>query len=98
MVMEYMKGGDLAHLLEEHGYFEEPMAKYYIAQIVLALEQLHIGGVVHRDLKPDNMLIDKMGHIKLTDFGLSEAGLANNNFSLEKLEIDEQLLERNNSI
>jgi serine/threonine protein kinase len=50
------------------------MARYYIAQMVLALEQLHLGGVIHRDLKPDNILIDKIGHIKLTDFGLSEAG------------------------
>ena len=48
------------------------MARYYIAQLVLALEQLHLGGVIHRDLKPDNILIDKHGHIKLTDFGLSE--------------------------
>ena len=49
-------------------------------------------------MKPDNVLIDKTGHIKLTDFGLSEAGLANNNFALDKLEIDEKMLERNNSI
>lgn len=42
--------------------------------MVLALEQLHAGGVIHRDLKPDNILIDKLGRIKLTDFGLSEAG------------------------
>ena len=74
MVMEYMKGGDLANLLEESGYFEEEMGRYYIAQLVLALEQLHLGGVIHRDLKPDNILIDRLGHIKLTDFGLSDAG------------------------
>ena len=42
---------------------------------MLALEQLHKGGVIHRDLKPDNILINKWGHIRLTDFGLSEAGL-----------------------
>ena len=65
---------------------------------MLALEQLHKGEVVHRDLKPDNILIDKTGHIKLTDFGLSEAGMASNNFSFEKLEIDETILERNNSL
>lgn len=74
MVMEYMKGGDLAQLLEREVYFEEDMARYYIAQLTLALETLHAGGVIHRDLKPDNILINKWGHIKLTDFGLSEAG------------------------
>lgn len=75
MVMEFMKGGDLSNLLEESGCFDEDMARYYIAQMVLALEQLHKGGVIHRDLKPDNILINKWGHIRLTDFGLSEAGL-----------------------
>ena len=75
MVMEYMKGGDMSCLLQEQGYFDPDLARYYLAQLVLALEQLHLGGVIHRDLKPDNILIDKLGHIKLTDFGLSEAGL-----------------------
>lgn len=74
MVMEYIKGGDMANLLERYGYFEQAMAQYYIAQLVLALEQLHKCGVIHRDLKPDNVLIEKLGRIKLTDFGLSEAG------------------------
>ena len=77
MVMEFMKGGDFASLLEEFGSFDEDTAKYYLAQIVLALDYLHQNGVIHRDLKPDNVLIDADGHIKLTDFGLSEAGLKN---------------------
>lgn len=75
MVMEFMKGGDFASLLSEFVAFDEDTAKYYLAQIVLALEYLHQNGVIHRDLKPDNVLIDADGHIKLTDFGLSEAGL-----------------------
>ena len=75
MVMEFMKGGDFSSLLEQVGSFDEDTAKYYLAQIVLALEYLHSKGVIHRDLKPDNILIDSEGRIKLTDFGLSEAGL-----------------------
>jgi serine/threonine protein kinase len=75
MVMEFMKGGDLSSLLEQVGSFDEDTAKFYLAQIVLALEYLHSKGVIHRDLKPDNILIDAEGRIKLTDFGLSEAGI-----------------------
>ena len=75
MVMEFMKGGDFANILEEVGCFDEDIAKYYLAQIVLALEYLHQNGIIHRDLKPENVLVGSEGHIKLTDFGLSEAGL-----------------------
>lgn len=75
MVMEFMKGGDFATLLDDIESFDEETAKYYLAQIVLALEYLHNNGVIHRDLKPDNILIDGDGHIKLTDFGLSDAGV-----------------------
>ena len=71
LVMEYLIGGDCGSLLENLGYFDEEMAKVYIAETVLALEYLHEHGIVHRDLKPDNMLITANGHIKLTDFGLS---------------------------
>lgn len=75
MVMEFMKGGDFANILEGVGYFDEEVARYYLAQIILALEYLHANGIIHRDLKPDNILVDSEGHIKLTDFGLSEDGL-----------------------
>lgn len=84
MVMEFMKGGDLSSLLEQVGSFDEDTAKYYLAQIVLALEYLHSKGVIHRDLKPDNILIDSEGRIKLTDFGLSEAGIQNIKASASK--------------
>ena len=75
MVMEFMKGGDFSSLLEQVGSFDEETTKYYLAQIVLALEYLHSKGVIHRDLKPDNILIDAEGRIKLTDFGISETVL-----------------------
>jgi len=75
MVMEYMKGGDFSHLLENVGCFNFETSKFYLAHLVLALEHLHSKGIVHRDLKPENMLISADGHVKLTDFGLSEAGL-----------------------
>ncbi|KAF8978205.1 hypothetical protein BGZ46_006723 [Entomortierella lignicola] len=71
LVMEYVIGGDLSSLLAVFESFDEDMAKMYIAECVLALEYLHSNGITHRDLKPDNMLVNAEGHIKLTDFGLS---------------------------
>lgn len=77
LVMEYLNGGDLYSLLRNLGCLEEEVARVYIAEVVLALEYLHSLRVVHRDLKPDNLLIAHDGHIKLTDFGLSKVGLIN---------------------
>ncbi|XP_065850238.1 probable serine/threonine protein kinase IREH1 isoform X2 [Euphorbia lathyris] len=77
LVMEYLNGGDLYSLLRNLGCLEEDVARVYIAEVVLALEYLHSLRVVHRDLKPDNLLIAHDGHIKLTDFGLSKVGLIN---------------------
>ncbi|KAL8153554.1 hypothetical protein V2J09_011314, partial [Rumex salicifolius] len=71
LVMEYLNGGDLYSLLRNLGCLDEDVAR------VLALEYLHSLNVVHRDLKPDNLLIAHDGHIKLTDFGLSKVGLIN---------------------
>ncbi|XP_065089485.1 serine/threonine-protein kinase greatwall isoform X2 [Ochlerotatus camptorhynchus] len=71
LVMEYMVGGDLKSLLAMYGFFEETAARFYAAEICLALQYLHKHGIVHRDIKPDNMLISATGHVKLTDFGLS---------------------------
>ena len=75
IVMEYMKGGDISSLLEEYGLFEEETARVYIAEIILALEYLHQLHIIHRDIKPDNILVDSQGHTKLSDFGLSEFGV-----------------------
>lgn len=72
LVMEYMVGGDLKSLLAMYGYFDEATARFYVAEMVMALQYLHQHGIVHRDIKPDNMLISASGHVKLTDFGLSK--------------------------
>ncbi|VDM17961.1 unnamed protein product [Hydatigera taeniaeformis] len=67
--MEYMPGGDLYYWLEYYDTFTEEQARFYLAETVLALEALHELGYIHRDLKPDNMLLDAQGHLKLADFG-----------------------------
>lgn len=72
LVMEYMVGGDLKSLLSVYGFFDESMASFYIAEMSLALQYLHSHNIIHRDIKPDNMLLSKEGHVKLTDFGLSK--------------------------
>lgn len=69
-VMDYIPGGDLMNLLVKLQIFDEKLAQFYIAELVMALESVHKMGFIHRDIKPDNILIDKNGHIKLTDFGL----------------------------
>ncbi|CAL8108541.1 unnamed protein product [Orchesella dallaii] len=69
-VMDYIPGGDLMSLLIKKGIFEEPLAQFYIAELTCAIESVHKMGFIHRDIKPDNILIDRDGHIKLTDFGL----------------------------
>lgn len=71
LVMEYLPGGDLMSLLMNNDIIPEDQAKLYIAEMVLAIEAVHELKCIHRDIKPDNILIDKDGHIKLSDFGLS---------------------------
>ena len=71
MVMEYLIGGDISSLLQARKRFTEDQAKFYLAELVSALEYLHKNGIIHRDIKPDNMLLDVDGHLKLTDFGLA---------------------------
>jgi len=71
-VMKFMKGGELFQHLKIAKRFEEERAKFYVAEILLALEYLHNLGVIYRDLKPENVLMDEDGHICLTDFGMAK--------------------------
>ncbi|XP_075070897.1 citron Rho-interacting kinase [Mixophyes fleayi] len=78
LVMQYQPGGDLLSLLNRYDeQFDESMAQFYLAEIVLAIHSVHLLGYVHRDIKPENILIDRTGHIKLVDFG-SAARLTSN--------------------
>lgn len=71
LIMEFLPGGDLMTMLIKYDIFSEDITRFYIAECVLAIEAIHKLGFIHRDIKPDNILIDKSGHIKLSDFGLS---------------------------
>uniref|UniRef100_A0A8C1KVW7 non-specific serine/threonine protein kinase n=1 Tax=Cyprinus carpio TaxID=7962 RepID=A0A8C1KVW7_CYPCA len=68
LVMEFMPGGDLVTLTSNYDIPEE-WARFYTAEVVLALDAIHSMGFIHRDIKPDNMLLDRNGHLKLADFG-----------------------------
>ncbi|CAJ0936021.1 unnamed protein product [Ranitomeya imitator] len=75
MVMEYIGGGDCGTLLSTRGPLSVPLARLFFAEAVVAVEYLHSYGVVHRDLRPKNLLITSAGHIKVTNFGLSKIGI-----------------------
>ncbi|XP_077245335.1 AGC (cAMP-dependent, cGMP-dependent and protein kinase C) kinase family protein [Tasmannia lanceolata] len=70
LIMEYLPGGDMMTLLIREDTLTESVARFYIAQSVLAIESIHKHNYIHRDIKPDNLLLDKNGHMKLSDFGL----------------------------
>jgi serine/threonine protein kinase len=70
--MEFLIGGDLMGLLIAKDILTEEEAKFYICEMILAIESIHKLNCIHRDIKPDNILIDKNGHIKLSDFGLAK--------------------------
>jgi serine/threonine kinase 38 len=70
MVMEFMPGGDLMTLLMKHDTFSEAVTRFYMAEAAFAISSVHALGYIHRDIKPDNMLLDSRGHLRLTDLGL----------------------------
>ncbi|XP_066515715.1 citron rho-interacting kinase isoform X2 [Hoplias malabaricus] len=78
LVMEYMPGGDLMALLNRYeDQFDESMVQFYLAELVQAVHAVHQMGYVHRDVKPENVLIDRTGHVKLADFGSAARLTAN---------------------
>ncbi|KAF1963835.1 Serine/threonine-protein kinase-like protein cbk1 [Byssothecium circinans] len=74
LVMEYMVGGDFLGLLLREDILDENVAKWYIAEMILCIEEAHKMNWVHRDIKPDNFLITASGHLKISDFGLAFDG------------------------
>jgi serine/threonine protein kinase len=74
-VLDYCAGGELFFQLGKVGRFPEDRARFYSAQITLALEYMHSLDIVYRDLKPENVLLDEAGNVRLTDFGLSKEGV-----------------------
>lgn len=74
LVMEYMPGGDFLGLLIRDNILSEPVAKWYIAEMILCIEEAHRLKWIHRDVKPDNFLISASGHLKISDFGLAFDG------------------------
>ncbi|XP_078176471.1 uncharacterized protein LOC144569869 isoform X2 [Carex rostrata] len=79
LIMEYLPGGDMMTLLMRKDTLTEEEARFYVAETVLAIESIHKHNYIHRDIKPDNLLLDKQGHLKLSDFGLCKP-LDSNNF------------------
>jgi serine/threonine kinase 38 len=70
MVMEFLPGGDLMSLLIKEDTFSESATRFFMAEAAHAISSIHALGYIHRDIKPDNMLLDARGHLKLTDMGL----------------------------
>ena len=74
LVMDYMPGGDFLGLLIRENILHETVARFYVAEMILAVEEAHRLGFIHRDIKPDNFLIAASGHLKISDFGLAFDG------------------------
>ena len=78
LLMDYLPGKEISSYLDEEGWFSENKARFYIWECIAALHALHNKGVIHRDLKPNNIILDSEGHIKLIDFNLCKTGIKTN--------------------
>ena len=78
LITEFLPGGELFFHLRKSAGFKEKVVKFYMAQVLLALEFMHKNNYIYRDLKPENILIDADGHVKLADFGLAKENVSNN--------------------
>eukprot|EP00760_Papus_ankaliazontas_P014266 PhM_4_TR16012/c0_g1_i1/m.2113 len=72
LLLEYVVGGELFSHLRKAGKFPTDVAKFYCAEVMLAFEYLHSKDIIYRDLKPENLLLESQGHIKITDFGFAK--------------------------
>ncbi|XP_017278329.1 citron rho-interacting kinase isoform X6 [Kryptolebias marmoratus] len=91
LAMEYLPGGDLMSLLNRYeDQFDESMAQFYLAELVEAIHAVHQLGYVHRDVKPENILIDRTGHIKLADFGSAAKLTANKTVAVASVPVGTQ--------
>ena len=72
MLLEYVVGGELFSHLRRAGRFTNDMTRFYAAEITTAIQYLHTKDIIYRDLKPENLLLDSRGHIKITDFGFAK--------------------------
>ncbi|KAK5840845.1 hypothetical protein PVK06_009750 [Gossypium arboreum] len=88
LIMEYLPGGDMMTLLMRKDILTEDEARFYVGETVLAIESIHKHNYIHRDIKPDNLLLDRNGHMKLSDFGLCKpldcSNLQEKDFSMAK--------------
>lgn len=82
MLFEFLSGGELFSRLRKEGRFSNDVALFYTSEILLALRHLHKKEIVYRDLKPENLLLDKSGHVKLADFGFAKRLQKNRTFTM----------------
>ena len=91
LVTEFVPGGDLFSLLTHVGALDEDAAKIYAMEVLLALKYLRQNGIIHRDIKPDNILVTANGRLKLTDFGLSYVGVVDRSLGTDENTCDRDL-------